>query len=150
MSDRPRDCCKDCWDEWLTPPPLGGDMTRKFIKRPAPNPGPRCATHWRRVQAERKATAHENRVQKVYRLNPGDYERIYRHQSGVCAICKRATGKTRRLSVDHDHATGKVRGLLCRPCNDMLGHARDSDMFFYRAAGYLQRPPASEVLNDGE
>lgn len=143
MSTRPTEYCKDCWkneDEL--------DIAHSTRPRPAPNPGPRCATHWRNVVKERKSTAHENRVQKVYRLNPGDYERLYQAQSGVCAICKRATGKTRRLSVDHDHATGKVRGLLCRPCNDMLGHARDSYMFFYRAANYLNSPPASEVLRD--
>lgn len=143
MSNRPKDYCKDCWkneDEL--------DIAHSTRPRPAPNPGPRCATHWRNVQKERKSTAHENRVQQVYRLAPGDYERLYQAQTGVCAICKRATGKTRRLSVDHDHVTGKVRGLLCRPCNNMLGHARDSYMFFYRAANYLNSPPANEVLGN--
>lgn len=137
MSSRPPGCCKDCWAE-------GGAVPR--VMRPAPHPGPRCATHHRAERKRIKAANHERMVQKTYGLNSGDYDRIYAHQSGVCAICKRATGATRKLSVDHDHSTGAVRGLLCSTCNEMLGHARDSDMFFYRAAGYLQNPPANEVL----
>jgi hypothetical protein len=49
------------------------------------------------------------------------------------------------LSVDHDHKTLLVRGLLCRPCNDLLGHARDDPEFFTRAKVYLEKPPAQEI-----
>lgn len=85
----------------------------------------------------RKASAHEQRVQKVYGLGPGEYRRIYDFQGGKCFICQRATGASRRLSVDHDHKTGKVRGLLCRPCNDVLGHLRDDPEAFERGMNYL-------------
>lgn len=85
----------------------------------------------------RKASAHESRVQKVYGLEPGQYQRIYEFQGGRCFICRRATGASRRLSVDHDHKTGKVRGLLCRPCNDVLGHLRDDPEAFERGMNYL-------------
>lgn len=112
-------------------------------KRPAPHPGKRCATHWRVEKKRRQAAAHESRVQKTYGLAPGDYDRLYESQGGMCAICRRATGKTRRLSVDHDHKTGDVRGLVCRPCNDMLGHGRDDPQMFLRAAGYLTVTPWS-------
>ena len=47
------------------------------------------------------------------------YEALLEQQGGHCAICS-ATPKTRRLHVDHDHATGKVRGLLCHRCNRAL------------------------------
>lgn len=119
--------CKDC-------PPDS--------KRPAPNPGPRCATHWRAERKRRSAASHARHLAKTYGLEVGEYEAILEHQGGRCAICQRATGRTRRLSVDHDHATGLVRGLLCRPCNDMLGHGRDDPPFFRRAADYLEQPPA--------
>lgn len=138
---RPKDCCKDCYAEFGRP-----DLVKKW--RPAPFPGPRCTTHHRAKIKASKEAAHERRVQEVYGLGPGQYGELYRLQTGVCAICKRATGKTRKLSVDHDHATGKVRGLLCRPCNDMLGHARDSYMFFYRAANYLMTPPAKGLTEE--
>ncbi len=53
-------------------------------------------------------------------LRPGLYEKLLAQQNGVCAIC----GKVQvghRLSLDHDHETGKFRGLLCKPCNSALG-----------------------------
>ena len=125
--------CKDC----------GGG------KRPAPHPGPRCATHHRDEQKRRKQAAHEARVQKVYGLAPGDYERLYAFQGGRCALCRRASGKTKRLAVDHDHATGSVRGLLCSGCNRLLGHARDDAAFFIRAWSYLKLPPY-QLLTDHE
>lgn len=138
---RPEGMCKDCWTERS-----GLDFAERVAfdqlkPRPTPHPGPRCATHHRAVKRARKASAHEARVQKVYGLGPGEYDRLYAFQQGVCSICRRATGATRRLSVDHDHATGEVRGLICRPCNDMLGHARDDSAMFVRAAAYLKWPP---------
>lgn len=127
--------CKDCAEE----PP------RKF-KRPAPYPGPRCKTHHNDVIKQRSKRSHELSVQRTYNLKPGEYDKMYEAQNGRCAICERATGATRRLSVDHDHQTGEVRGLLCRPCNDMLGHARDDWKMFATATRYLVCPPARAVL----
>lgn len=115
-------------------------------KRPAPHPGPRCSTHHReRLKAARKA-AHEARVGKVYGLKPGQYEALYEAQGGVCFICRLATGKTRRLAVDHDHKTGYVRGLLCKPCNSMLAHARDSVDMLERAIRHITEPPAFDII----
>ncbi|AZM51824.1 recombination endonuclease VII [Streptomyces sp. WAC 01529] len=125
--------CKDCPED---------------SKRPAPYPGPRCATCHRAVKKRRREAAHELAVQNTYGLAAGDYAKLYRLQGGRCAICRRATGATRRLSVDHDHASGAVRGLLCRPCNSMLGHARDELDFFIRAHHYLFNPPARRLRGD--
>lgn len=99
-----------------------------------------------RERKDASTRAHRARVAKVYGIPADAYDRLYEAQDGLCAICRRATGKTRRLSVDHDHATGKVRGLLCRVCNDLLGHARDDVEFFARAIRYLYDPPADDVL----
>ena len=131
--------CKDCKAERER---RGGAPLRADGKlRPAPYKG-RCKTHHVQFVREQKARAHDVRVQKTYGLGPGDYQRLYLFQGQVCAICRRATGATRRLSVDHDHRSGYVRGLLCRPCNDLLGQARDDVAFFQRAIGYLRTPPA--------
>lgn len=113
--------------------------------RPAPHPGPRCVTHHRAKVKLAKAGAHARRVQNEYGLEPGQYGELYLSQGRVCAICRRATGKTRRLSVDHDHKTGLVRGLVCRPCNDMLGHLRDDREAALRIAEYLDYPPAARL-----
>lgn len=98
------------------------------------------------VKARRKA-AHEKRVQSIYGLDSGDYDALYEHQGGKCAICQRARGVTKKLAVDHDHkiehlGKASVRGLLCGPCNQMLGASGDDPQFFERAAMYLVLPPA--------
>ncbi|GHF94432.1 endonuclease VII domain-containing protein [Streptomyces hydrogenans] len=127
--------CKECF-------PAGSlAWTLKTKPRPAPYPGPRCATHWREKKKAVKAANHEKRVQNTYGLEAGEYARLYTFQGGLCALCRRATGASRRLSVDHDHATGEVRGLLCRTCNTLLGHARDKLAFFRRCIAYLRFPP---------
>lgn len=81
-----------------------------------------------------------------YNLSPEEYWLIYESQGGVCYICRRATGKTRRLCVDHDHKTGFVRGLLCNRDNKLLGWARDAVDFFQRCIDYLTNPPAFAVI----
>jgi len=127
-------------------------------KRPAPHPGPRCATHHREFRKAAKARAHDAYVQATYGLQAGDYALLYRGQGGRCYICQRATGASRKLSVDHDHKANcgthdpKVgcrrclRGLLCRRCNDLLGHVRDDTDTLYRALWYLADPPARAIL----
>lgn len=75
-----------------------------------------------------------------------EYEEIKAYQGGRCAICQRATGAYKALAVDHDHATGYDRGLLCSTCNKTLGHARDDVAFFERAIQYLKNPPAFAVI----
>lgn len=106
-----------------------------------------CGNCVKAIARQRKDRAHEQGVMRRYGLAEGEYRLILAAQGGFCPICLRANGRTRRLSVDHDHRTGDVRGLLCRPCNDMLGHARDDPTFFARAATYLIDPPASRVLS---
>lgn len=62
-----------------------------------------------------------------YNLTVGEYNAMFRDQKGLCAICgKKETRKSRhggicKLSIDHSHTTGKVRGLLCIKCNFGIG-----------------------------
>ena len=153
--------CKDCRAEWeatATPEALLLGYVAavpRSKRRPAPHSGRRCTTHDREVRRARKAARHGSYVQKTYGLGEHDYGTMYEAQNGTCAICQRANGATRKLSVDHDHKCCNgpvscgycVRGLLCRPCNDMLGHARDDWQMFARAIRYLNNPPAPAVLN---
>lgn len=133
--------CKDCVAEGLG------------TKRPAPHPGPRCATHHRARRKAVKARSHELRVRSVYGLPPGFWEALYEAQGRGCAVCGRP-GLKRKLSVDHDHACcpgptscGKcVRGLACRVCNDFIGYLRDSPAAFARGCVYLADPPAKALL----
>lgn len=127
--------CRDCKAEGLN------------TRRAAPHPGPRCTTHHKvklKAQKTAKRAAH---ILRTYGITLEEYDAIYRHQGGRCYICQRATGARRALAVDHDHKTGYVRGLLCKPCNrGVLGHLRDNPESLARATQYLQHPPAFDIL----
>jgi hypothetical protein len=89
-------------------------------------------------------------VQRTYSISPEQYDRLYAAQGGKCAICRRATGKGKRLAVDHDHSCcigpvscGRcVRGLVDSVCNDVLSHFRDNPEAFQRGAEYLRDWPS--------
>ena len=66
------------------------------------------------------------------------YNSVLAAQDGVCAICKAINLNGRRLSVDHDHRTGAVRGLLCHNCNSAVGHLKDNPLLIEAAAQYLR------------
>jgi len=75
-----------------------------------------------------KQNRFRDQLKHKYNITPDDYERMVKEQNGLCAICKNPPrGKTKRLSVDHDHETGKVRGLLCVPCNRALGYLENNN-----------------------
>jgi hypothetical protein len=64
-------------------------------------------------------------------------------QKGLCAICGNPpSGKKKVLCVDHCHDTGKVRGLLCDDCNNLLGRAKDKIEHLLSAVEYLQKQVA--------
>jgi len=67
-----------------------------------------------------------------------EYNTLLQRQGGVCAICKDPPGK-KNLDVDHDHSTGKIRGLLCTRCNLTLGRLKDDLTLTRSAASYLLR-----------
>ena len=117
-----------------------GSATRKLDF-----PGPRCGQCWRTEKKRRGAAAHEQMVQKEYGLEPGEYEALYALQGGRCAICQHAMGLKVRLAVDHDHATGRVRGLTCKICNRLIGIAGDKPDLFIRGINYLNHPPYDEL-----
>ena len=139
--------CKDCAAE--VDKSLSGTRSGDLLarRRPAPHPGPRCATHHREVTKARKAVARNLRIHQAYGITDTDYAAIYEAQGGRCYICRRATGKTKHLAVDHNHETGEVRGLLCGPCNrGVIGHLRDDIDALHRAIVYLREQPAQAVL----
>lgn len=85
----------------------------------------------------------------VYGITPTEYRLLYIAQKGRCWICRKAkgihpddpkAGGSRRLGVDHDHATGAVRGLLCtggdKTCNRIIGWLDAASLA--RASSYLR------------
>lgn len=83
-------------------------------------------------------------LKRMYNITPDDYFGLLFEQGGLCAICrqpevaKSKNGRVKILSVDHDHVTGKVRGLLCDGCNRCIGHAKESADTLEAAALYIR------------
>jgi len=77
-----------------------------------------------------------------------DYYAMVKEQDGKCAICKSTDPKTRHghFCIDHCHQSKKIRGLLCGPCNFMLGNAFDIPERLRAGAAYLERDYSSSTL----
>lgn len=98
-------------------------------------------------RARSRTTNHGARIAKTYGITADEYATILAAQQGACAICKQT--RSYRLNVDHCHATGRVRGLLCRLCNGrLLTAARDKPEVLRAGADYLENPPAIAVLGE--
>ena len=78
-----------------------------------------------------------------YGLTRATYAMLWEEQDGRCLICEKKFGALRPACIDHDHKTGKVRGLLCQSDNWALGERHDNAGWFRRAAHYLTYPPAT-------
>jgi hypothetical protein len=90
-------------------------------------------SHKHAISARRQGAHLERR----YGISRADYDALLARQGGVCAICAKPPEKT--LCVDHCHATGKVRGLLCRQCNFGLGCLGDDQAALIASLAYLGR-----------
>lgn len=86
----------------------------------------------------RKTVMWRSNIKTRYGLTEDMYNKILQAQGGVCAGCKQPC-KRGKLSVDHDHKTNKVRGLLCRGCNSALGNVLDNPQTLWNLAEYLNQ-----------
>ena len=88
---------------------------------------------WRTVNKEsRKKSA----ITYMYGIPFSQYEQMVQEQQGRCKICQ----EPHKLFIDHDHLTGRVRGLICHLCNAGLGMFRDKPLYLQKAITYLQQP----------
>lgn len=82
----------------------------------------------------------EYKCLRPHGLTLADYERMLIAQGSGCACCGAQVNKSgRRLGVDHDHRTGKVRGVLCHHCNAGIGHFEDDPARLRLAIAYLEK-----------
>lgn len=79
------------------------------------------------------------KLKRDYNLTLEQYNQMFVDQNGVCDICKENPSKGKQLCVDHDHNTGKVRGLLCNNCNFGIGFLKDSINNLSEAIKYLSK-----------
>lgn len=110
----------------------------------------READSWRVENRERYlSVARANRAKRwrdaslaTYGITAEDYEEMLARQGGKCCVCG-GLNRGRRLAVDHDHETGRVRGLLCNRCNTAIGLLREDPDLLAEALVYLVGPTAS-------
>lgn len=86
-------------------------------------------------------------IKRLYGMVPADYDRMFARQDGRCAICRKSIEECGNrhawvhFHIDHDEATGHVRGLLCHQCNLGIGHFRHATDLLIAAIDYLKNPP---------
>jgi hypothetical protein len=106
----------------------------------------RSRAYWQSHQAERAAYNKANREKKreynrayqllSHGLTQADFDVLLAAQGGGCGICGGQPGK-KGWQIDHDHDRVHVRGILCSPCNVMLGMAHDNPTTLLAGVAYL-------------
>lgn len=93
---------------------------------------------WREQNREEAHLRKKRSHLKKYGITLAEYDAMLKRQGGGCAICGTSENGGRKLSVDHCHTVGTVRGLLCNRCNYALGQFDDRPELLKRAATYLE------------
>jgi hypothetical protein len=100
-----------------------------------------AAKMMREKPEEFRAKKLKHLLKREYGITVQEYENLVASQNGVCAVCRSPVrgNRWKRLHIDHDHLTGKVRGLLCNNCNFAIGQMADDPARLRAAADYLER-----------
>ena len=95
---------------------------------------------WRKKNPEKmREVSRRSDLKMSYGLTPEKWQEMFEKQKGCCAICEKHQSQFKaKLCVDHNHETGKVRGLLCPSCNHLL-IALENKNFCLKATFYLEK-----------
>lgn len=131
----------------------GESKPRAQMSKAGPHLCKKCRVAATRAWAEAHPDAWSRHVRrswlkKKYGITPDDYDRMLLAQGGVCAICNRPPSDPRgyKMHVDHDHVTGRVRGILCGACNKGIGALGDDASRLESAARYLRLAAGEERM----
>lgn len=99
---------------------------------------------WKLVPAEKKKERNRRWLIRRYGMQPEDFDAMMKNQNSGCAICRvtldlKSKDTALRPHIDHDHALGHVRGILCGRCNSGIGQFQDRSGLLREAADYLDR-----------
>ena len=98
-----------------------------------------CHQEYRRVSKSNSRNRKAEKLQLRYGLTYEQWEDMRSAEDYRCMICGISEEEIdKRLDVDHCHDSGKVRGILCNPCNNILGHAKDNLAVLESAVRYLK------------
>jgi hypothetical protein len=100
-----------------------------------------------RALGKKSISDRKSHLKRKYSLTIDDYDEMLAKQGGGCAICGRPPRPDISLHVDHDHETGRIRGLLCFRCNNALGDFLDDPALLREAATYLANLPREPELD---
>jgi hypothetical protein len=142
MKDGHRSECKACHHSarkarYAKDPQAAIERVRRWREA---NPERYAATQRAYKQANRERLRKQNRdrhLRKSYGIVSEEFDLLVLAQLNLCAICLRYFGK--QLHVDHDHRTGRIRGLLCGKCNKAIGLLEDQPGLAAAAGKYLER-----------
>ena len=96
-----------------------------------------------------KLNSRKSHLKTHYSITLEQYDEMFKEQNGICIICGKPETRTlyntiTHLVVDHNHETGKIRGLLCHNCNILIGCAKDNITMLQSAINYLHREKENE------
>lgn len=100
------------------------------------------------IYKDKKELFATQQIKRKYGLSKTSLDELYRKQNNCCAICGRLKREDEKFCIDHNHRTGKVRGLLCANCNLGIGHFNDDIFIMQRVIEYLRREIDEETSND--
>lgn len=134
-------CCRKISDEWAKKNwNKVLKSCRKYYKNNRQKIYERKKNKWKKHPIKRKRYQQEKHLKYKFNLTLKEYKILIEKQKGKCLICnKKPKNKIKKLSIDHDHKTGKIRGLLCHNCNVIIGLAHEDIKILKNIAKYLQR-----------
>ena len=122
--------------KWQKANPEKVKATRKKWKEKNPN---YREEYYKKYPEKFKAMRFKSLMWRIaVKMTYEEFKQLLKKQKNRCAICGKIETK-RRISVDHDHKTGKVRGLLCQLCNTSLGGFQDNPKLLKKAIKYLNQ-----------
>lgn len=99
----------------------------------------KSATEWQRLHPEKcRLATRRSRLKRIYNLSLSEWQLLFEKQNKCCSICKVIDPGKSGWHTDHNHLTGKVRGIICAFCNSVLGFSRDSILILESAISYLK------------
>ena len=117
------------------------ERTRELNNNWHKNNPEKSRANYERYKLKYPTKQKEKDLKYKYGLTLEAYDILVDEHKGYCGICgtheTEIVSKRTKLCIDHDHATGKVRGLLCHSCNKLLGNAKDNQQILLNAIQYL-------------
>jgi len=130
------------WEYWTTPEVFKRLTNRKreLLRKWKKANLDKVSAYGKRSYFKDPTKSRQNHLKRVYSISVEQYDQLLQSQGNGCAICgTKSCSSPRHLAVDHDHTTGKIRGILCQFCNTALGKFKDDPNILKKAIDYLRR-----------